>query len=87
MGLRAAHAQLTQIRDEIGGGSYDGATVVNRLKAAEASGAYVPSIIYALLNPHLSDPTTFDYEAPKSGHLGTNLGAYKIAEEIIKYKQ
>jgi hypothetical protein len=47
--LRNIHRQLTKIRDEIGGGSYDGATIVNRLKVAETSGAYVPSIIYSLL--------------------------------------
>lgn len=88
MGLRTVHAQLTQIRDEIGGGSYDGATIVNRLKDAEASGAYVPSIIYSLLESQPSKPTPFGNQHPqKSEQLRTHLGTYKAPQEIIKYKQ
>jgi hypothetical protein len=56
LALRGVHNQLTKIRDEIGGGSCDAATVVNRLKVAETSGAYVPSIIYSLLDSHPSKP-------------------------------
>jgi len=86
LGLRDVLMQLTKIRDEIGGGSYDGATVVNRLKVAETSGAYVPSIIYSLLVSQPPKPTPFgDQQAQKSEQ--TNLGIYKVAEEIIKYKQ
>jgi hypothetical protein len=53
LGLKTIHGQLSQIRDEIAAGSYDGATIINRLKVAEASGAYVPSIIYRLLETQL----------------------------------
>ena len=47
--LRSAHAQLTQVRDEIASGSYNHATIVSRLKAAENDGVYVPSMVYSIL--------------------------------------
>jgi hypothetical protein len=47
--LRGVHNKLAQIRDEVASGSYNSAAIQERLKAAETEGAYVPSIIYSLL--------------------------------------
>jgi hypothetical protein len=47
--LRTAHGKLTLIRDEISRGSYDRSAIVSRLKAAEASDIYIPSIVYSVL--------------------------------------
>jgi hypothetical protein len=49
--LRAIYNRLVQVRDEVSGGSYNSAAIEARLKAAETDGAYVPSIIYSLLQP------------------------------------
>ena len=48
--LRAMHGKILLVRDEIASGNYNANIIKERLSSLETEGAYVPSIIYSLLD-------------------------------------